>query len=71
MFKINESRTKGHNFNFYKPLVQSTIRKDFFSIKVVNNWNSLMDEVAYAVFLESFKSKFDNTWEDEIYMCLN
>ena len=30
-----------------------------------------MDEVVYAVFLENFKSKFDNTWEDEIYMCLN
>ena len=30
LFMISESRTRGHNFKLYKPLVQTTIRKTFF-----------------------------------------
>ena len=55
LFMINESRTRGHNFKLYKPLVQTTIRKHFFSIRVINNWNSLPYEVVNAVSLDSFK----------------
>ena len=32
LFMINESRTRGHNFKLYKPLVQTTIRKHFFLV---------------------------------------
>ena len=67
-FMINESRTRGHNFKLYKTLVETTIGKHFFSIRVINNWNSLPYEVANAVSLDSFKSKLDNTWEDKIYV---
>ena len=34
LFKINKSRTRSHNFKLYKPLVQTTIRKHFFSMKL-------------------------------------
>ena len=62
LFMINESRTRDHNFK-----LQTTIRKHFFSVRVINNWNSLHYKVANAVSLDSFKSKLDNVWEDEIY----
>ena len=68
LFMINESRTRGHNFKLYKPLVQTTIRKRFFSVRVINNWNSLPYEVVNAISLDSFKSKLDNAWEDKIYV---
>ena len=68
LFMISESRTRGHNFKLYKPLVQTTIRKHFFSIRVINNWSSLPYEVVNAVSLDSFKSKLDNAWEDKIYV---
>ena len=42
------------------------IHKHFFSIRVINNWNSLPFEVVNAVSLASFKSKLDNVWEDNI-----
>ena len=41
---------------------------EFFSIRVINNWNSLSYEVVNAVFLDSLKSKFDNAWEVKIYV---
>ena len=68
LFMISESRTRGHNFKLYKPLVQTAIHKHFFSIRVIHNRNSLLYEVVNAVSLESFKSKLDNAWEDKIYV---
>ena len=66
LFMINESTTRGHNFILYKPLAQTTIRKHFFSIRVINNWKSLPYEVVNAVSLDGFKSKLDNAWEDNL-----
>ena len=68
LFTINESRARGHNFKLYKSLVQITIHKHFFSIRVINNWSSLPYEIVNAVSLDSFKSKLDNVWEDKIYV---
>ena len=68
MFMIDESRTRGYNFKVYKPLVQTTICKHFFSIRAINNWTSLPYKVVKAVSLDSFKSKLDNAWEDKIYV---
>ena len=68
LFTINESRTKGHNFKLYKPLVQTRTRKHFFSIRVINNWNNPPYEIVNAVSLDSFKSKLDNAWKDKIYV---
>ena len=70
LFMINESRTRGHNFKLYIPLVKTAICKHFFSIGVINNWSSLPQEVVNAVSLDSFKSKLDTDWEDE-YMYFN
>ena len=36
------------------------------SIRVINNWNSLLYEVVNAGSLDSFKSKLDNAQEDKI-----
>ena len=37
LFTINEPKTRGISFKLYKPLVQTTIRKHFYSIRVMNN----------------------------------
>ena len=68
LFMINEPGIRGRNFELYKPLAQTTIRKHFFSIRAINNWNSLPYEVVNTVSLDSFKSKLDNAWEDKIYV---
>ena len=68
LFMTCESRTRGHIFKLYKPLVQTAIHKHFFSIRVISNWNSLPYKVVNAVSLDSFKSKLDNAWEDKVYV---
>ena len=37
LLTINEPKTRGISFKLYKPLVQTTICKHFFSIMVINN----------------------------------
>ena len=69
LFTINEPKTRGISFKLYKPLVQTTIRKHFFSIRIMNNWNSLPYKVVNAVSLDSFHSNLDNAWEDKKYIC--
>ena len=42
IFVLNEvSSTRGHPFKLFKPRSRSECRKRFFSLKVVNAWNSL------------------------------
>ena len=69
LFTINEPRTRGHNCKLYfKPLIQTKIRKHFFSINIFyyKQLGQSSLEVANAVSLDSLKSKLDNAWEDKI-----
>jgi len=38
---MSDTRLKGHKFKIYKPQVHLDIRKYFFSIRVIQEWNSL------------------------------
>ena len=69
MLDFNDQKRKKLEFiTEEKDLRKTTIRKHFFSIRVINNWNSLPYKIANAVSLDSFKSKLDNAWEDKIYV---
>ena len=70
LFMINESRTRGQKLKLYKPLVQTAICKHFFSIRVINNWNSLPYEIVNAVSLDSFNQIWIMPGKIK-YMCFN
>ena len=50
-----ETRTRGHGFKLLK--------RHFFSMRVVNLWNSLPDDVVTAPTLNTFKNRIDRTWK--------
>jgi hypothetical protein len=50
-----ETRTRGHGFKLLK--------RHFFSMRVVNLWNSLPDDVVTAPTLNTFKNRIDKTWK--------
>ena len=68
LLMINECRTRSHKSKLYKPLAQTTIRKQFLSQRGLNNWNSLPYEFVNVVSLDSFKSKLDDALEDKIHV---
>ena len=62
-------RTRGHALKLAKQNCRLDIRKHFFSLRVVNDWNNLPPEVVDSSTLNCFKSRLDNFYADEIYLC--
>jgi hypothetical protein len=56
-----ETKTRGHGFKLLKRHCRSELRSDFFSMRVVNLWNSLPDNVVTAPTLNTFKNRIDKT----------
>ena len=55
------SITRGNSQKLYKPRLNKGIlqRSIFFSIRVVNSWNKLPEEVISAKTVNSFKNRLD------------
>ena len=61
------SITREHKFKIKKPFVKNKVRKHFFSMRVINDWNSLPPGLVNAVPLDSFKTKLGRIWFDKKY----
>ena len=56
-------RIRGHSVKLHKPHCHKDIRKYFFSLRVVNRWNSLPEEVVLSSSINSFKSHLQRIGE--------
>ena len=54
--------TRGHPWKLVKPRAASRIRRNAFSVSVVNDWNSLPPAVVNADTLNQFKNRLDSHW---------
>ena len=54
--------TRGHPWRLVKPRAVSRIRRNAFSVRVVNDWNSLPPAVVAAETLNQFKNRLDAHW---------
>ena len=52
---------RGHNLAAYVPNVRTTIRKNFFSHRVLRSWNLLSEESVAVDTVNAFKSRIDKT----------
>ena len=55
----NNPRLRGHNFKIMKQRVNKTKYSNFFTNRVVNDWNSLPHKIVNAKSIDSFKNLFD------------
>jgi len=55
---------RGHNQRLFKPRCRTTVRKQFFTNRIINQWNSLPQEVINATTVNIFKNRLDKTWKD-------
>ena len=58
------SRTRGHDLKLAKPQCRTRIRQHCFNNRIVNDWNSLTDEIVQAPSINSFKNRLDKFWTD-------
>jgi hypothetical protein len=66
-FKKSNNNLRGHTHKLFKPRVNSDLRKFSFSVRVVDTWNNLPDELVTADSLNSFKNRLDNLWKNKMY----
>lgn len=64
LFTLASHRTtRGHSFKLFKPRARLNTRRQSFSNRIVDTWNSLPDIVVRAPSLNSFKSHLNLHWK--------
>ena len=61
----NSNRTRGHSKKLIKPRVTSTIKQHTLGYRVIQDWNSLPEEVVTAENVNVFKTRLEKFWEDK------
>ena len=62
-----ESRTRGNSQKLKKQSFNTTIKKQFFCLRVTGYWNGLSDNIITSKSLNIFKNKIDKLHEDSKY----
>ncbi len=57
-----DCRTRGHPYKVFKERASSSVRRNFFSHRVVELWNDLPREVVTSPDVDTFKESLDNYW---------
>ncbi len=53
-------RTQGHKYKLKKFRSRLDVRKQFFSQRVINDWNKLLAVVVEATSVTSFKKRYNS-----------
>ena len=54
--------TRGHQWKLQKPQAVSRVRRNAFSVRIINEWNALPSSVVTAPSLNAFKARLDRHW---------
>ena len=69
LFRLStEERTRGNTLKLTKAYARLDVRKHFFSNRIIDEWNSLPDEVVTAPSVNSFKTRLDKHWKNDALM---
>lgn len=64
----NESEsTRGHSWKLRKPRAETLTRRNVFSTRIVNDWNSLPESVVSAETVNGFKTQLDRHWRNIMF----
>ena len=60
---LNQHHTRGHKQRIFKTHSRLLIRKNSFSQRIVDRWNSLPEDVVNAHSVNSFKNSLNIFWK--------
>jgi len=55
-----------HSMKIYKPHCRTVLRKNSFSLRVIDDWNSLPQSVVSASSVNDFKNTSDKFWNTDM-----
>ena len=59
--------TRGHNYKLLKSHCRCRPRHSFFSVRSINDWNSLPTNIVNATSLNHFKNLLDEHWKNQLF----
>ena len=62
-----DRRTRGHSLKLNKVRNNTNRRIMFYSQRIVDEWNSLSEEVVMSQTLNCFKNRLDKFWSNKMY----
>ena len=66
-FERSTSVTRGHNLKLFKYASSSCLRKNYFSNRVINEWNNLPATIVNAKSVIEFEKLYDDFCGNEKY----
>ncbi len=66
-FTPGTSFTRGHSKKLFKPRPRLDIRKNFFSLRVIEDWISLPQHLIESEDLDDFKAGLDELWAEQMF----
>jgi hypothetical protein len=60
---VNERKTRGHNMKLRRQLTSNLKRYNFFTNRVVKDWNNLEQKAIDAVSVNPFKNTIDKSFK--------
>ena len=67
-FQLSSTHLRGHKLKMYKPRVHLDIRKYFFSVRVIDEWNSIPASILNCTTVETFKKNIDCLFKNRGYI---
>ena len=58
---------RAHSLTLFKQRAVTRVRRNFFSVRVVDDWNSLPEDVVTSPSLSAFKARLDRHWSNLWY----
>ena len=65
--RVVHGRTRGHSRKIFKPRHSTDVRSRFFSLRVIDLWNSLPEEVVSAQSVQAFKRLLEQCLGPRLY----
>ena len=62
---VRTTRLAANHLNLYKSRARTELRRNFFSIRVVDHWNDIPIEVRESMNLYRFKKNYDK-WKESL-----
>ena len=65
---VEKSKTRGHRFKLPKKSAKNNIKGHVFSHRIVNDWNSLPQDVVSSPGVNAFKNRLDSHWRNHPWL---
>ena len=65
---VEKSKTRGHRFKLPKKSAKNNIKGHVFPHRIVNDWNSLPEDVVSAPSVNAFKNRLHSHWRNHPWL---